>query len=290
MKALIITNKTIKKSQYKIDRLIYEGRKLNIDFDIKINDGTLAFIDEQGLVNVSKIKAYSFVIYLDKDFYLASLISKAKIPIFTDGMFLHICNDKGLTYLYGLNHQIPLVKTIFAPLRFNELDESDLKILDFIEKELSYPYIMKKSFSSLGEGVYLIDNKQTAINEYKKHYKDTLIFQQFIESSVGRSLRVLIIDGQIFGAIIRRNDNDFRSNFLKGTYSEIYNLNNEEIEIINNIIKVYNIKYAGLDFLFDKNDKILLLEINSNALFYEFEKTTNKNVALEYLKMCIKYI
>ena len=60
--------------------------------------------------------------------------------------------------------------------------------------------------------------------------------------------------------------------------------------IINHIIDVYKINYAGIDFLFDESNNLLLLEINSNALFYEFEKITNKNVALEFLKMCLKYI
>lgn len=289
MKALIITNKKVKKSQYKIDRLIFEGEKLNIDFDIKINDGTLAYLDRDS-INVDKIKPYSFVIYLDKDFYLASLISKSNIKCFTDGDFLHICNDKGLTYIHGLNHHIKMVKTIFAPLRFSSIEESDFEIIKFVEKEFHYPFIIKKAFSSLGEGVFLINDEIEARNIYKEYYKDTLLFQEYISSSKGKSLRVLIIDKKIFGAILRENNNDFRSNYYLGTFSINYELNEEEISIINKIIDVYDINYAGLDFLFDENNKLLLLEINSNALFYEFEKVTKKNVAQEFLKMCVKYI
>lgn len=289
MKALIITNKNIKKSQYKIDRLIFESKKLDIDFDIKINDGTLSFINEED-INITKLKEYKFVIYLDKDFYLASLISKSGIPCFTNGEFLHICNDKGLTYIYGLNHQIKMVKTIFSPLRFSSLDDVDYALIDFASSQFNYPFIIKKAFSSLGEGVFLVSNYDEAKNIYNKYFKDTLLFQEYISSSKGKSLRVLIIDGKIFGAILRENNDDFRSNYSIGTFSLNYELNDKEISIINHIIDVYKINYAGIDFLFDESNNLLLLEINSNALFYEFEKITNKNVALEFLKMCLKYI
>ena len=289
MKALIITNKNIKKSQYKIDRLIFESKKLDIDFDIKINDGTLSFINEED-INITKLKEYKFVIYLDKDFYLASLISKSGIPCFTNGEFLRICNDKGLTYIYGLNHQIKMVKTIFPPLRFSSLDELDYDLIDFASSQFNYPFIIKKAFSSLGEGVFLVSNYDEAKNIYNKYFKDTLLFQEYISSSKGKSLRVLVIDGKIFGAILRENNDDFRSNYSIRTFSLNYELNDKEISIINHIIDVYKINYAGIDFLFDESNNLLLLEINSNALFYEFEKITNKNVALEFLKMCLKYI
>ena len=90
----------------------------------------------------------------------------------------------------------------------------------------------------------------------------------------------------MIGAIKRINDNDFRSN-IGINRSEIYELDEKCLDFARNIAEKLKIKYAGIDVLLDKNQNPLLCEINSNAFFEEFEKTTKINVAklmLEFVK------
>ena len=51
------------------------------------------------------------------------------------------------------------------------------------------------------------------------------------------------------------------------------------------IAEKFKIEYAGIDLLDGENGEPVLCEINSNAFFEEFEKTTKLNVAQAVAKM-----
>ena len=136
----------------------------------------------------------------------------------------------------------------------------------------------------------LLLNRLSDIDElktvYRENFKYPLLFQEYIDSSKGRSMRVIVIDEKIIGAIERYNDDDFRSNFGKSNHSKAIKLDEECIDLINKINNVLHIKYAGIDLLYDKDGPVLC-EINSNAFFEEFEKETGINVAISFLRMII---
>lgn len=289
IKALIITNQKIGHSEFKIPRFIEEGMKMGIEFDVKKNDGNLVFIDEFGKGKTSLDK-YKFVIYLDKDYYTAKILESIGYKLFNSADFIRICDDKILTYLYGLNNGIDMIKTIPCPLVFSkELNEDNFSFLNNAEKLFSYPYIFKRVYSSLGEGVYLVNNIEEAKKLYSLYFKETTLLQEYLEECKGSSIRVLIIDKKIFGAYNRYCENDFRSNYLATASGRKYNLSEKDVALINKIIDVYDIYYAGIDLLIKKDGSPVLCEINSNAFFFEFEKVTGLNVAKAFLEMCIKY-
>lgn len=288
-KALIITNQKIGHNEFKIPRFIEEGEKLGIEFDVKKNDGILVFIDEFGRGKTTLDK-YKFVIYLDKDYYAAKILESLGYKLFNSADFIRVCDDKILTYLYGLNNGIDMIKTIPCPLVFSkELNEDNFSFLKNAEKLFSYPYIFKRVYSSLGEGVYLVNNLDEAKKLYSSYYKETTLLQEYLEECKGSSIRVIVIDKKIFGAYNRYCDNDFRSNYQSSAGGRKYNLSKKDVALINKIIDVYDIYYAGIDLLIKKNGNPVLCEINSNAFFFEFEKVTGLNVAKAFLKMCIKY-
>ena len=70
MNGIIIHNQEIGHNAYKIARFKEEFAKTNCSLDVFANDGTLAFIkNNEVVVNIPKA---DFVLYLDKDIYLAS--------------------------------------------------------------------------------------------------------------------------------------------------------------------------------------------------------------------------
>ena len=111
-----------------------------------------------------------------------------------------------------------------------------------------------------------------------------------MSASSGHSIRVIIIDGKVFGAFIRKNSGDFRSNF--GTTAGSEKLQNPEkyLSFAAKIAEKLDIEYAGIDLLDDENGEIVLCEINSNAFFEEFEKTTGLNVAKAFAEMVVRKI
>ena len=284
MNGIIITNQDIGHNAYKIKRFTEEGEKLGISLQHIVNDGSLAIIKDNSLVlNLPKA---DFVIYLDKDIYLARILEKVGIRLFNKADFIKMCDDKTLTNIYCANKGIKMPKTIAGPLFYSpSLKEENYKFLDTVEKELGYPLVFKKVYGSLGTGVFLVNNKEELISLYEKHCREPIQFQEYIASSFGKSLRVLIIDKKVVGAFQRFNEVDFRSNFGNTASSREFPLKGKYLETAEKIAKEFDIEYAGIDLLFGENDEPVLCEINSNAFFEEFEKVTHINVAKLFMEM-----
>lgn len=285
MKGAIIVNQEIGHNRYKIDRLTEEFEKENIDVSVLVNDGTLAKIEDNNIVlNFTA----DFVIYLDKDIYLARFIEKCGIRMFNKADFIKLCDDKILTFVACSNLGIRMPKTFAGPLMYRQPQNDDYMFLTTIVKELSYPMIVKKVYGSLGEGVYLVNNYKELSDLYSEIYRNPILFQEYIYSSKGRSLRILIIDGKVFGGFVRFNNADFRSNYGETADGATLENSQKYFDFAQNIADKLNIEYAGIDLLFDENEDPILCEINSNAFFEEFEKVTGLNAARAIVKMIIK--
>ena len=287
IQGLFITNQEIGHNAYKINRLKEEFYKAGVNTQTIFNDGTLCSI-VNNKVNFHLPKA-NFIIYLDKDKYLSTLLADTHYYILNRPDFLKLCDDKMMSYTQLVNHDIPIVDTIPGPLVYHNIVDEHTPFLETIAKRLGLPLVVKKVYGSLGEGVFLANNIDELKKIYSNLYRFPLIFQKYICSSKGVSLRVLVIDRKIIGAIKRINDTDFRSN-AANSRSEIYHLSENEKIIINKIIELFQIDYAGLDFAFDEDGSILLLEMNSNAFFEQFEKTTGINVASLIVDMVLKKV
>ena len=288
MHGLIITNQELGHSEYKIIRFKEEFSKLGVSLDVIKNDGTLAEIKDNNIhLNIPKC---DFVIYLDKDIYLARILEKANIRMFNKADFIKLCDDKMLTFIKCADMGIKMPDTFAGPLVYTSIQEPHLEFLDEIIDKLGFPMVVKKVYGSLGEGVFLVQNKDELIDLYKEICHSPVLFQRYVSSSKGRSIRVIVIDGKVFGAFIRKNGGDFRSNF--GTTAGSEKLENSEkyISFAAKIAEKLNIEYAGIDLLDDDNGEIVMCEINSNAFFEEFEKTTGLNVAKAFAEMVVRKV
>ena len=95
MNGIIITNQEIGHNEYKIKRLKEEFTKVGVKIDCFINDGTIAIIENnRNKINLPKA---DFVIYLDKDYYLAKELEKAGYRLFNKADFMKLCDDKNFT-------------------------------------------------------------------------------------------------------------------------------------------------------------------------------------------------
>ena len=284
MNGIIIVNQDLGHNAYKIKRYQEEFSKLGIDLEVFVNDGTLALIKESELViNLPKC---DFVIYLDKDIYLARILEKAGYRLFNRADFIKLCDDKALTNIACASKGIKMPDTITGPLFYSpELKEDNLKFLDEVVKELGFPLILKRVYGSLGLGVYLIKDKQELIEAYKEHCRAPILFQRYVGSSYGVSARVIIIDQKVVGGFIRFNKTDFRSNFGDDASSRPLKDGDKCFELAQKIADELKIEYAGIDFMFLEDGEPILCEINSNAFFEEFEKVTGINVAKKYAEM-----
>lgn len=284
MNGIIIINQEIGHNVYKIKRYKEEFSKLGISLDVFVNDGTIAMIKDSELkVN---LPACDFIIYLDKDIYLARILEKAGYRLFNKADFIKLCDDKALTNIACASRGIKMPDTITGPLFYSqELKEENFKFLDDVIAKLGLPLILKRVYGSLGLGVYLIKTKEELIEAYKEHCRAPILFQKYVGSSYGVSARVIIIDKKVVGGFIRYNKTDFRSNFGDNASSRPLKEGDKCFELASYIAKELDIEYAGIDFMFLESGEPILCEINSNAFFEEFEKVTGINVAKEYALM-----
>ncbi len=93
------------------------------------------------------------------------------------------------------------------------------------------------------------------------YFSDKYVVQPLVKCG-GRDLRVYIIGGNIIGAVIRKANDGFKSNFSLGGTVGLYTLNSVQESIVEKITDAIDIDYGGLDFLVcGENDELIFNEI-----------------------------
>ena len=157
--------------------------------------------------------------------------------------------------------------------------------IDFVEKNIGFPAIVKTISGSYGRGVFLAETKKqfkqllTMAELTKPGYN--IIIQEFIKDTWGKDLRVLVVNNKVVGCMMRQSqDEDFRANISRGGEGFPYEVN-EQIEWLSSeSSKALGLDIAGVDLLF-QNGGYKICEVNSNPGFEGMENFTKKNIAGE---------
>ncbi len=166
--------------------------------------------------------------------------------------------------------------------------------VDFVQKHIGFPAIVKTISGSYGKGVFLAETKKqlqqllTMAELTKPGYN--IIIQEFVKDTWGKDLRVLVVNNKVVGCMMRQaTDDDFRVNITRGGEGLPYEVN-EQIEWLSvESSKSLNLDIAGVDLLFD-NGGYKICEVNSSPGFKGMEQYTKKNIAeeiVQYVKMKI---
>ncbi len=231
-----------------------------------------------------------FVIFWDKDIKLAYHLEKIGIRIYNSARTIEICDDKALTYEVLSGFQIAMPKTIIAPKIFENTEIQDFSSYSIIAEEIGFPMVIKESFGSFGQQVYLVENYEEMINQVKELGGTPYLFQKFISSSFGRDIRLNVVGDKVAAAMLRTSDNDFRANISAGGQMYGYNPSDEEIKLAIKCCKIIGADFAGVDILFGDNGQPVLCEVNSNAHFKNIFLCTGIDVADSIVEYIIKDI
>lgn len=282
MKGFIVKNAYFKSDSvdYQVNRIKEELELLGAKIDV-VRNAYGVYLSEDCEV-VSNYKGYDFCIFLDKDKYLGEMLKKQGLKVFNDYRAIEDCDDKMKTYLRLSGSKIKIPKTISAPLCFTEGAKLSSESADEIIKILGLPLVLKKSFSSLGKGVYLIKDKNELINTVNENPFEPKIYQEFISSSYGKDVRIICIGKKYFSAMLRYSDSDFRSNSALGGKAKPYAPSKEFIEVSEEIARILDLDYMGVDLMIGSSGEPILCEVNSNAFFTTMEKVCGVNVAKAY--------
>ena len=239
-------------------------------------------------------KNTDFVVFLDKDKYLAEIIQKQGIAMFNDAKGIAVCDDKGLTCISLANSGLHLPKTIFAPVCYSQQSPLQNEFVERVESVLGYPLVVKSSYGSMGKGIHLVKNRAQLVEVMNSLKTYPHIFQEYLGKQVGTDIRVIVIGGKAVALMKRINKGDFRSNIGQGGYGEGISLTDENykqfIDCAEQASKILNLHYCGVDLLFADDNSPVICEVNSNAFFEGIEIATKVNVAGAYADYIIKTI
>ena len=195
--------------------------------------------------------------------------------------------DKLYTQQILAESNLPVPKTLLLKHPIN---------LDWVEKHLTFPVIIKTLSGSFGAGVFMAEDKKQfkqllkMAEITKKSYN--IIVQEFIKDSWGKDLRVFVLNGKVVGCMMRQStDDDFRANITRGGEGIPYQIT-EDIEWLGGeSARLLGLDIAGVDLLFS-NGSYKICEVNSSPGFEGMDKFTHTNIAediVHYVKYKMGY-
>lgn len=168
-------------------------------------------------------------------------------------------------YLKCQKNNIPTPNTILLSC---DLEEAKKQLIEFNK----WPVILKRVTGTWGEYVKKADDKIQAIEIMKEFWekggeKIQIIAQEFINSF---SYRVTFIGDKIMQTTIKEN-NSWKCTGVYARNFKKFEIDEELNEILKKIIKNFNIKICGVDFL-KKDNKWFAIEVNSEPALDFFEE------------------
>ena len=169
---------------------------------------------------------------------------------------------------------LPVPKTLLVKHPIN---------IEWVEKNINFPVIIKTLSGSYGAGVFLAENKKQLeqlikmAEITKKSYN--IIVQEFIKDSWGKDIRVFVLNGKVIGCMMRQaTDDDFRANITRGGEGIPYQITDEIEWLGGESARLLHLDIAGVDLLFN-NGSYSICEVNSSPGFEGMDKYTNTNIA-----------
>ena len=271
---------------YETQRLLEEFGNHNIEVKLIDPNEIDIFVNKENkqsiLVNGKSLPLPKFVFPRTGSgttYYIKAVIrhfERMGVPVINSSDAIDNVKDKLYTHqiLAQSNLDIPNTMLLKHPID-----------IDFVEKNIGFPVIVKKISGSYGRGVFLCEDKKqlkqliTMAELSKKSYD--IIIQEFIKDTWGKDLRVLVVNNKVVGCMMRQaTDDDFRANITRGGEGFPYEVN-EQIEWLSSeSSKALGLDIAGVDLLF-QNGGYKICEVNSNPGFEGMENFTNKNIAGE---------
>ncbi|MDH5464426.1 MAG: 30S ribosomal protein S6--L-glutamate ligase [Thiovulaceae bacterium] len=168
---------------------------------------------------------------------------------------------------------IDMPKTVFASNKANAKDV--IKLIG------GTPLVLKILEGTQGVGVVLAETQKAAQSVLDAFYgmEVNLLVQEFIKEAGGADIRVLVVNGEVVGAMKRQGaEGDFRSNLHQGGSAHNYKLNRKEKSTALAAAKSMGLGVCGVDMIPSERGP-LVMEVNSSPGLEGIEKATNIDIA-----------
>ena len=261
------------KNKSYIDWFIKEAALQNIQLKLIVRESlAISATSHHILLDGEKSPLPDFVVIRTMEASLTIAFEQLNIPTFNNSSVSRLANDKANAYQYVKELGIDTVQTYFYP-----------KDLIPYEIPLPYPFVLKTREGKGGSEVFFVRNK----DDYDKYIdlaaKKAYLIQE-ANVSLGKDLRVFIVNNKVLAAVLRENEKDFRANYTLGGHASLYELSSEEKSIIDQIIGHYQFDFVGIDFFIDYKGNLLFNEIEDVVGSRTLSLLTNLNIVRHYVQ------
>lgn len=266
------------------------GQKYGVELTPVKNNELIILFDKQSkplLQHIQGLALPDFVISWDKDIPLARQFELLGIRVYNHAQGIHVCDHKGLMVEAFAKSGIRIPKTILAPMVYSNSHIRDTSLYDAIIRTLGLPMIIKEVYGSFGQQVYMVNTKEELVDCVQALGPKHHLFQEYIQSSHGKDIRINIVNQEYITAMKRVSDSDFRANITAGGKAVAYTPTAAEIALALKSTELLNLDFAGVDLLFGEDGPVLC-EVNGNPHFKSIYECTGIDISEHIIKYIIE--
>jgi hypothetical protein len=253
------------------------GKKRGIDF----------FFVSSEEYNVSQLwDTPDFVLNRTRDSRVSLFYEKKNVPVFHESSFVEYANDKFAMIAYFRKHLPEKIQSRhWCPesilLKAGQCWGEDSPVPGRDDR-LWENGVVKSLHGHGGQEVFLASNRQ----EWEKKLSgQDILLQEQIDSDA-RDVRVYILGGEIYQAVLRRGTKDFRSNYSLGGAVESYPLSRQQREWVGFFLQALSPAWKGMfgiDFLLDHSENLIFNEVEEMVGCRMLYQCTDKDIVADYV-------
>lgn len=217
-----------------------------------------------------------FVLVRTIDPGLNRFFEEKGIPVFNPYEVSRICNDKGTTLAYlkesvlsvpslsfqssDMAHVLQMKKENLRTYFLKQFGYSTYEEQERFFIEQAEDFVLKAVSGHGGSQVYSAYREKDRI--MREMSGQNFVLQPMVQTGrKSRDVRVYVIGREIVAAVMRSSEEDFRANYSRGAEVSLYPLDAKQREQVDRIIKKFDFGMAGIDFILDEDDRMILNEI-----------------------------
>lgn len=282
-----------------IEMLKSECRKYDIALEY-ISFEKVNLMSESSFEN--KFKKIFFVINRTREYKLSLKFEKINVKVFHSSKITELGNNKYKTYCYlkeyfERNKNEPQGEWI-AHTVLVKADDLNNVLNDYIGKD----YVIKSVDGHGGSQVFSLNDDSTKHGSYRKNrdnaknniYKalqgHDCVLQKRIDSD-SNDIRVYIVFGKIYAAVLRHGNDGFKSNFSLGGSVEEYFPDEEQKKIIEKFIEAFGagqLSMAGIDFILTRDGNLIFNELEEMVGSRMLYNCSKHDIVREYVEQIAK--
>lgn len=296
---IIYYDEEAKKNSGFIDMLKSECRKYDIALEY-ISFEKVNLMSESSFEN--KFKKIFFVINRTREYKLSLRFEKINVKVFHSSKITELGNNKYKTYCclkeyFEKNKNEPQGEWI-AHTVLVKADDLNNVLNDYIGKD----YVIKSVDGHGGSQVFSLNDDGTKLGSYRKNrdnaknniYKSLqghdCVLQKRIDSD-SNDIRVYIVFGKIYAAVLRHGNDGFKSNFSLGGSVEEYFLDEEQKKFIEKFIEAFGagqLSMAGIDFILTRDGNLIFNELEEMVGSRMLYNCSKHDIVRKYVEQIAK--